>query len=393
MENFLRTEFTNTYFSQVSSTKGVETLSKKIGISKNSLRRFLGKLNDGTKLRISTLNFISESLGYSDFKDFCDNVENKEDLIDFSALKIFYGSIKGKGVITGEERFQNVNYEFAEKIILNNNNLKSFIKEFAENHEALEYVLAWYPTYGKIADKDYQNALLKMSKISNDSHLKVYANSFVFFGIFLSEKWNYEEAEKFLKNLRKNVKQMREDYIFFWTFPEIRYRICECLHAFMSIEKTSPNYLLNMTVKSVGFYNYPNISKSQQFIYNVYLADALNLIGHYEDAHYLHETSVDEKLYEDLENEDYHSRTHIIFSKISRAVTWFKLNEIEESKTLFSALTKEISENPILPFDMKDYFEIQYYYLATKFYPENVSFQQRFDKIIKKTNFTFFRNF
>ena len=84
---------------------------------------------------------------------------------------------------------------------------------------------------------------------------------------------------------------------------------------------------------------------------------------------------------------------NIIFSKISRAVTWFKLNEIEESKTLFSALTKEISENPILPFDMKDYFEIQYYYLATKFYPDNISFRQKFNKIIDKTNFTFFSRF
>ncbi len=393
MENLLQKEFTNTYFTQVSSTKGIESLSIKIGISKNSLRRFLGKLNDGTQLRISTLNYISESLGYADFKDFCTNAENQDDLIDFSALKIFYGSIKGKGVITGEERFQNVNYEFAEKIILNPKNLKNFIKEFAENHEALEYVLAWYPTYGKLANKDYQNVLLQMAKISNNSHLRVFAHSFVYFGNFLSENLSREESEKQLRNLRKYAMQMRKNYRFFWTFPEFRYRIAECLHAYLHLGKPDKDNLLNQLVKDFGFDNYPSISPSERFAYNTYFADALNLVGHYEEANCLQEITMKANYQNDIENDDYHARTHILFAKVSRILTLYKLGEIKEAENLFLNLAEELSENPILPFDIKDYFEIQYYYVATKLYVGNTSYKKRFDSLVRKTSFTYFNTF
>ena len=168
----LKEEFTEIYFTNISSTKGLEMLSQNIGISKNSMRRFLGKLNDGTKLRTSTLNLIAEKLGYRNYQDFCENYNNISLTIDFKTLETFYNSVKGKGVVLGEERFQNVNYGFSEKIILDSNNLKEFIKRFSNNHEALEYVLAWHPTYSRINNEDYQEAILKVAKITNNSHLK-----------------------------------------------------------------------------------------------------------------------------------------------------------------------------------------------------------------------------
>lgn len=387
MENLLRKEFEDTYFADISTTKGIFSLAKKIGISYNSLRRFLGKLNDGTHLRISTLNLISESLGYSDFKDFFENYDNKNQSIDFSVLEIFYGSVKGKGIIMGEERFQNVNYEFAEKIIQNPKNLKSFLKHFRDNNEAMEYVLAWHPTYGKIADKEYQNALLKMAKLTNISHIKVYAQSFVFFGKFLSESLTFDEAEKDIQYLRKSVIQMRKNYDFFWSFPEVRYRIAELLYHFIRKE----NALLNTEIKKFCVDDYPQIPAECRFVYSLYLADCLNLIGRYEDADFLQQKLIENHWSVDFENRNYHSETHILFSKISRAITLFHIKNRKESEELFSEISEELSENGKLPFDIKDYFELQYYYLGKKLFAENKSFNQKFEQMILKTKFTFFR--
>ena len=360
-------------------------LAEKIGISKNSLRRFLGKLNDGTKPRIATLNMIAESLGYQDFKDFSDNSEEEKNPIDFSVIKIFYESVKGKGVIMGEERFQNVNYELAEKIILDDKNLKHFMNYFYENPEALEYVLAWHPTYGKIAEKNYQNTLLKMAKITNNSHLKVFVHSFVFLGKFLSEDLSFEEAERQIKNLRKYVAQMRKNYHFFWTFPEVRFQIAEYLFEFLK----SGKYIEKSNVKITDYSKIPN---NYRFIYNIYLADALNLVGRFQEADVLQETNESHYYQEDFENENYHSDTHILFSKISRAITFFKLGDCQKANHLFRIITNELSETKI-PFDIKDYFEIQYFYLAAKLYPENKFYQKQFAEIVRKTNFTFFKKF
>ena len=90
----LKEEFTEIYFTNISSTKGLEMLSQNIGISKNSMRRFLGKLNDGTKLRTSTLNLIAEKLGYRNYQDFCENYNNISLTIDFKTLETFYNSVK-----------------------------------------------------------------------------------------------------------------------------------------------------------------------------------------------------------------------------------------------------------------------------------------------------------
>lgn len=90
----LKEEFTEIYFTNISSTKGLEMLSQNIGISKNSMRRFLGKLNDGTKLRTSTLNLIAEKLGYRNYQDFCENYNNIS-LTQITQLKFFEISLWG----------------------------------------------------------------------------------------------------------------------------------------------------------------------------------------------------------------------------------------------------------------------------------------------------------
>lgn len=372
----LRKEFSEIYFTNISSTKGIEMLSMNIGISKNSMRRFLGKLNDGTQFRISTLNLISEKLGYRNYQDFCQNYNNQPLTIDFKTLETFYDSVKGKGVILGEERFQNVNYEFSEKIILDSNNLKEFVKRFSDNHEALEYVLAWHPTYSRISCKNYQEALQKMAKITNNSHLKVFSYSFIFFGKFLSNSFEINEKEYYLRYIEKSIKQMRKNYDFFWSFPEVRYANVKCLNANCFDEN-----IKKICSKSLSF--------NDRFIYNLYLSDTLNLIGDYENAEVLQEAIMNNKNIEEFERENFHHKTHLFLLKIIRAITLFHLNKKDESLKIYRKL---MSETEFIPFDIKDYFEIQFYYLGTKIFPESIDFKSKFDSAINKTRFIYFKN-
>lgn len=71
----LKIEFEKIYFSAVSTSKGLDNLAQNIGISKNSLRRFLGRVKSDGQLSTSTLNLISERLGYKNFQDFCNSSE------------------------------------------------------------------------------------------------------------------------------------------------------------------------------------------------------------------------------------------------------------------------------------------------------------------------------
>ena len=371
----LKEEFTEIYFTNISSTKGLEMLSQNIGISKNSMRRFLGKLNDGTKLRTSTLNLIAEKLGYRNYQDFCENYNNISLTIDFKTLETFYNSVKGKGVVLGEERFQNVNYGFSEKIILDSNNLKEFIKRFSTNHEALEYVLAWHPTYSRINNEDYQESLLKVAKITNNSHLKVFSYSFIFFGKFLADSFENDEKEFYLKYIGRSIKHMRKNYHFFWSFPEVRYAVVKCLYS-----KSFPDEIKEICTKS--------LSLSDRFIYNLYLSDALNLVKNYEAAEILQNTILDKKNIEEFERENFHHKTHLPLLKIVRAITLFHLDRKEESLRIFRQLLSFID---VIPFDIKEYFELQYYYLGTKFFPESIDFKSKFDLIVEKTKFIYFK--
>ena len=121
----LREEFENKYYVEITTTKGIEEMASKIGVSKNTLRRFLGKIKSNTQLSEVSLNLISNYLGYNNYKDFIE-FDSKNDSLDIFTLELFYDSIKNKGVVFNEKRFQDVNRQFAEKIILNERNLNQF---------------------------------------------------------------------------------------------------------------------------------------------------------------------------------------------------------------------------------------------------------------------------
>ena len=85
-----------------------------------------------------------------------------------------------------------------------NFNLKHFFLHFHNNKEALEYVLGWHPCYGMLSQTEYQKLLFKFENKLKLSHIKVFANSFVFFGKFISNSIVESDFE-LIKKAEKEV--------------------------------------------------------------------------------------------------------------------------------------------------------------------------------------------
>ncbi|SFI65906.1 hypothetical protein SAMN05421638_0511 [Kaistella treverensis] len=392
MINSLRKEFEKVYFSNISTTKGLENLASNIGVSKNSLRRFLGKIKNSSQLRLSTLNLISARLGYRDFQDFCDTFQNGEVSLDFELLDIYYGLVKGEGTRLNDRIFQKANFYFAEKILSNPKNLQEFIKRFADNEEALEYVLAWHPFYEKAAQKEYQDALLKLVKITKDAHIKVFAYSFVFYGRFMSEKLNLEDAADLMKKIELQVVKMRKESDVYMAFPEARYTIAKYFYMFLQEQKStgdqiSASYELKNLPENGG------ILFAEQIIFRTYVSSALNAIERYEDADACFKEIPTEKQLNEFAEENPHLQANIFLYKITRAITLFYLGKRSDAVTIFESLPIDINDGKNFPFDCKIYFELQYYRLGKHLFPKREDLKLRFDFLIAKTQYTFLNRF
>lgn len=386
----LRKEFENVYFSHISTTKGLENLALNIGISRNSLRRFLGKIKNESQLRISTLNLISTRLGYKSFQDFCERSDSNLPTMDFDLLDIYYGRIKGKGTTLNEIRFQEANYYFAQKILSNTNDLKEFVKRFVDNEEALEYVFAWHPSYEHITQENYQEALLTLAKVGTKAHVKVFAYSFVYFGKFISENLKITEADKLMLLIEKAVVKMRQESDDFMAFPEARFSIAKHIHTFLHLKKTNDN-------KSSANYKFKNLSEncgvlfSDQLIFLTYVSNILNILKEYEKADMYFTEIASEKKLKNFAEENHHLKAHLHLYKITRATTLFHRGKKKEALSIFETLPNDINDTKIFSFDSKIYFELQYYLLGIQLYPKRADFKEKFVILVDRTQFTYLR--
>ena len=380
----LREDFKKVYHSKIQTTKDIKELAKKINISNSTLRRFLGKIKSESKSSPVTLNLISDSLGYSSFDDYCR--PKNSSLSELDALEIFYDSVKGKDILTSERRYNDVNYQYAKKILETNENINEFIENFVDNKVALEYALAWHPHYGKITDPEYQKILINLGKKTDISHIKVFAPSFVLFGKFVSENFDdKKEIEKQLKHIDKQLVLMRKEYKWFFVFPEFRAAVARVLYYFhyddhQNLEKEIQTQFSNLRKMTI---------KGDRVFFASYFADCLNLIGRYSEAkEFISEISKED--YEEFKKEYHYKRDQYLFS-IVKGITLFHLGEKKESEKLF----QEVSNVTFMefPFDIRDYLALQYYLLGKLLYPKKTKFSDGFNSKIKEMKFTYFNRF
>jgi hypothetical protein len=382
MELKLKKEFENQCEFKIGNYKNQIEVAKDIGISINTLRRFLGKEKSKTQLTTNSLNLISNYIGYNDFNSFKNKDQNNSS-IDFITLKTFYDTVKNKGIIMNETRFQNVNYQFAKQIITDENNLKHFFLHFNDNKEALEYVLGWHPTYSKITQNDYQKLLFKFENKLKLSHIKVFVNSFVFFGKFISNNLTESDFD-LIKKAEKEVIKMRKEYDFFWAFPEVRFAIAKTLFLFHTKNTHLEDY-----VNEVIEINKTKAELHNQIIFDLYYADALNLIGKYHEADNL-QTKY-KKTDEIVQQNYYHYQTQQPFFMVSRALTCIKTENYFEAKNIIEELRKLNFSK--LSFDNKEYIEIQFYIISHLLNQKNTKFQKKVTEINSKISFYYLQNY
>ena len=380
----LKEDFKKVYHSKIQTTKDIEELAKKINIGNSTLRRFLGRMEAESKFSSVTLNLICKHMGYSSFDDYCK--PKNISLLKQDFLKVFYDSVKDKGVLKSESGYNDVNYKYAEKILETNENTKEFVKRFATNRVALEYTLAWHPHYGKITDPEYQKILINLGKKTEISHIKVFAPSFVLFGKFVSENFDdKKEIEKQLKHIDKQLVLMRKEYKWFFVFPEFRAAAARVLYYFhyndhQNLEKEIQTQYSNFRKKTIN---------GDRVFFASYFADCLNLIGRYSEAkEFISEISKED--YEEFKKEYHCNRDKYLFC-IVKGITLFHLGEKKESEKLF----QEVSNVTFMefPFDIRDYLALQYYLLGKLLYPKKTKFSDGFNSKIKEMKFTYFNRF
>ncbi len=385
MINKLRKEFEKIYFSDIATTKGLESLAVNIGVSKNSLRRFLGKLKNESQLRVSTLNLIAVRLGYSNFQDFCERSESAAPTLDFELLDIYYGTVKGRGTSLNETRFQKANYYFAKKIVSHPGNLTEFVKRFATNEEALEYVFAWHPSYEHISNRNYQEALLYLAKISTKAHVKVFAYSFVYFGKFMSENLSEAEAMELMNKIEKQVIKMRREE--FEVFPEARYSTVKSIHRHIFGDPSKSDFFPLLPHPDYTFiHSRPLID---QIIYTSYVGNILTILKDYNTAEMLIGEAHTEKALKIIEDENPLVKSHLHLYRITRALVMFHLGKVKEAMYMFDQLLVNSTDVMRYSFDSKIYFELQYYNLGCKLYPQRDDFYQKYQLLLQKTKFSY----
>ena len=380
----LREDFKKVYHSKIQTTKDIEELAKKINIGNSTLRRFLGRMEAESKFSSVTLNLICKHMGYSSFDDYCK--PKNISLLKQDFLKVFYDSVKDKGVLKSESGYNDVNYKYAEKILETNENTKEFVKRFATNRVALEYTLAWHPHYGKITAPEYQEILTDLGKKTEISHIKVFAPSFVLFGKFVSENFDdKKEIEEQLKIIDKQLVQTRKEYKWFFVFPEFRAAAARVLYYFhyndhQNLEKEIQAQYSNFRKKTIN---------GDRIFFASYFADCLNLIGRYSEAkEFVSEISKED--YEEFKEEYHYKRDKYLFC-IVKCITLFHLGEKKESEKLF----QEVSNVTFMefPFDIRDYLALQYYLLGKLLYPKKTKFSDGFNSKIKEMKYTYFNRF
>ena len=380
----LREDFKKVYHSKIQTVKDIGELAKKINIGNSTLRRFLGRMEAESKFSSVTLNLICKHMGYSSFDDYCK--PKNISLLKQDFLKVFYDSVKDKGVLKSESGYNDVNYKYAEKILETNENTKEFVKRFATNRVALEYTLAWHPHYGKITAPEYQEILTDLGKKTEISHIKVFAPSFVLFGKFVSENFDdKKEIEEQLKIIDKQLVQMRKEYKWFFVFPEFRAAAARVLYYFhyndhQNLEKEIQTQYSNFRKKTIN---------GDRVFFASYFADCLNLIGRYSEAkEFISEISKED--YEEFKQEYHYKRDKYLFC-IVKGITLFHLGEKKESEKLF----QEVSNVTFMefPFDIRDYLALQYYLLGKLLYPKKTKFSDGFNSKIKEVKYTYFNRF
>lgn len=381
----LREEFKIKYANDLSSVKRLEDLASKIGISKNTLRRFLGKMSSESNPSLHTINAISISLNYINFEDFKFRKDNFPASILDDGTKLFYDFLKQHKLHEQKQSvFQNINIQHAEKLINNPELLRQFYLEYKDSPDVIEFVLGWHPTYHRFSSKDYQKILLDFAKHSHISHFEVFARSIVIIGDFLSE--DHSSLEIDFQNLEKSYNKMIKEFGNFYPFPIARFAVAKALF----ISNQNPKKLNDFIKEQIQLPQKLKLTDLQTIVHHVHFADVLNLIGKYAEANKLLKF-YNEENFDKIWNRYYPEKYKYLF-RVTKMMSLLGSKKIDEAKTYFHDFKIDFMDKH-LTFDIASYIQLQYCTLGC-FLDENNSeyYFENMKTMIEETRFSYWNH-
>ena len=376
----LKKELEESYFVELATTKGLEKISQQICISKNTLRRFLGKMKTENVISLSSINLICKFLNYNSFEEYKQRKLNFKSVELDEGIKTFYDFVKNKNINMEESVFQNINILNSSIIINNPEKLSQFFKKYKNQPDVLEYVLSWHPTYHRAAFSDYQNILISYATQTRISHLSVFANSVVILGKFFSE--NFSDVEQNFKNAEKAYGKMIKQYGNLYIFSIARFSVAKLFLLYSHNEDNLQDFIF----EQMSLSERRKFDKLQTIVFKVHFADALNVVGRYEEAEELLKPYTEEN-FEKFWTMYYPEKYKYLFL-VCQAMTLLGLKKKDLAYQKFSTL-KIDSQSKNLDFDIELYIKLQYFIMGYILDEKNaVQYFEKLREVIEKTKFT-----
>ena len=370
----------------IHSTKKLAELADEIGISYQTLRRFFNKIDKGSKLRESSLNFICKYVGYSDWDDFLyqqADLKEKERLVDIINGSVpFFSKLNeyDMGVFSTPGIWDTI-HDYSLKIFESKETIQYAYGILKPYPKACEIIFSINPCYNHCTKKWYRKIWQEILSTEVEVDVKVSMNSFLAYSAYLSKENNL--ALQYIQEAEKYIEKMR-DYHSHFIFPEMRYCIAQLVKLKIEGNSTFFSQPINELLESIDK-NVTDEKEYAQFSSKIYIANALVWLGDFELAR----TLLNNKMYTKPQdfNWDF-SNKYIDSSYVLLEPTVNLINSILDTK-----ISSETKFKNTHSFNLKkDYIHLnnllyQMVQLKKEDTEKNEKIQREIKSLIKQTGF------
>ena len=232
----LQNEVNRVFGKVVTSVADFEQLAKKVDLSRQSLRRFYGKIDKNTQLSATSLNLICAYIGVPDWESFCKGAV-VQNLDSHRIINAFYDTVAFSNASFFDARLRDTHEAYAEIILQDIPYAYTFLDRYRSYPKITQSLYPWFPYYDRMAQKNYIRLIKAYLKTKPLDHLMVCQNSFLAYGAFCSSGMGGGRniIEKYTKEADKYIESVWREYPdSFFHYPETRYTIAKVAEAYLN---------------------------------------------------------------------------------------------------------------------------------------------------------------
>jgi len=217
-ENLLKEEVEKLFGNRIVNATDCKNLSVKIhnatgtSISSQTLRRFWGIIKYENKISNYTRNTLSKYVGYLDFNDFINKVQNvafRQPSIDFTIIQSIYKN-NTEHADNWSLWHEGISRILAENIIYNQNLFEQFVQTLHTNQSAMDFVIAHYQCYSLLQYDWHLKGYRIFCNNSNVSHHRLYLLTLEYLACLLNDRES--EGSNFIPTMIKMLPSIRKKY-------------------------------------------------------------------------------------------------------------------------------------------------------------------------------------